>query len=467
MRIKIKDLKYPRAGEPSLVGHEVTIKGWIRTVRNQKTFTFIEVNDGSTLANFQIILAQEVPGYDKLLSQLSTGCSISASGIIVESPAKGQSLEMQASSLMLIGKCDPETYPMQKKRHSFEFLRTIAHLRPRTNTFGAVTRVRNALAFATHQFFQNRGFLYIHTPIITGLDCEGVGQLFQVTTLDIGNVPKTPEGKVNYQQDFFDKPAYLTVSGQLEGEIFACALSDIYSFGPTFRAENSNTSRHLAEFWMIEPEMAFADLNDDMDCAEAYLKYVLKYVLDNCQEEMQFFDQHISKGLIERLQHVVNTPFERTTYTYAIRILEKSDKKFEFPVKWGLDLQSEHERFLAEEFFAKPVIITDYPKQIKAFYMRANDDNKTVAAMDVLVPRVGEIIGGSQREERLNVLEAKMKEMGLPVENYWWYLELRKYGTVPHAGFGAGFERLVQFTTGVENIRDVIPFPRYPGKAEF
>lgn len=467
MRIKIKSLKHPRAGEPSFAGQEVTIKGWVRTVRNQKTFTFIEVNDGSTLANFQVIMTPNIPGYEKLLTQLATGCSVVVMGTIVESPGKGQDLEMQASSVNLIGKCDPETYPMQKKKHTFEFLRTIAHLRPRTNTFGAVNRVRNALAFATHQFFQDRGFLYVQTPIITGSDCEGAGKMFQVTTLDTSNPPKTPQGKVDYTQDFFARPTYLTVSGQLDGEIFACAMSDIYTFGPTFRAENSNTSRHLAEFWMIEPEMAFADINDNMDCAEAYLKYVLKYILDHCQEDMQFFDKFISQGLIERLQHVINTPFERASYTYAVRILEKADKKFEFPVKWGLDLQSEHERYLAEEFFAKPVIITDYPKEIKAFYMRANDDNKTVAAMDVLFPKIGEIVGGSQREERLNVLEAKMKEVKLPVEDYWWYLELRKYGTVPHAGFGAGFERLIQFATGMENIRDVIPFPRYPGKADF
>jgi asparaginyl-tRNA synthetase len=467
MRIKIKDLKQPRAGVPSLTGQEVTIKGWVRTVRNQKTFNFVEVNDGSTLSNFQIVVPSDVPGYANLILQLATGASVSATGMIVESPGKGQSVEMHASSITLIGKCDPETYPLQKKRHTFEFLRTIAHLRPRTNTFGAITRVRNALAFATHQFFQNRGFLYVQTPVITGSDCEGAGKMFQVTSLDLSDLPKTPQGKIDYTQDFFAKPTYMTVSGQLEGEIFACALSDIYTFGPTFRAENSNTSRHLAEFWMIEPEMAFADLNDDMDCAEAYLKYVLKYVVDNCGEDMQFFDKHISNGLLERLQHVINTPFERATYTYAIRILEKAEKKFEFPVKWGLDLQSEHERYLAEEFFAKPVIITDYPKQIKAFYMRENDDNKTVAAMDVLVPKVGEIIGGSQREERLNHLEARLKEVNLPVEEYWWYLELRKYGSVPHAGFGAGFERLIQFTTGMENIRDVIPFPRYPGKADF
>lgn len=467
MRIKIKNIKYPRPDDPSLLGQEVTIRGWIRTVRNQKTFTFIEVNDGSTLSNFQVIMTPNIAGYEKLLPQLSTGCSVSATGTIVESPGKGQSLEMQASSVTLIGNCDPETYPLQKKKHTFEFLRTIAHLRPRTNTFGAVTRVRNALSYATHQFFQNRGFLYIHTPIVTGSDCEGAGKMFQVTTLDVANPAKTKEGKIDYAQDFFSKPTFLTVSGQLNGEVFASAMSDIYTFGPTFRAENSNTSRHLAEFWMIEPEMAFADINDNMDCAEAYLKYVLKYLLDNCPEDMEFFDKFISEGLIDRLKHIINTPFERASYTYAIRVLEKADKKFEFPVKWGLDLQSEHERYLAEEFFAKPVIITDYPKEIKSFYMRANDDNKTVAAMDVLFPKIGEIVGGSQREERLNVLEAKMKELNLPVEEYWWYLELRKYGSVPHSGFGAGFERLILFATGMENIRDVIPFPRYPGKADF
>ncbi|MBA3721375.1 MAG: asparagine--tRNA ligase [Parachlamydiaceae bacterium] len=467
MRTKIKDIKHPKAGTPTLVGHEVTIKGWVRTVRNQKTFSFIEVNDGSSFSSIQVIATPDMPSYQTLLDQLSTGTAITVNGSVVESPGEKQALEIHATNVTIIGKCDPETYPLQKKRHTFEFLRSIAHLRPRTNTIGAVTRVRNALAFATHLFFQERGFLYVQTPIITGSDCEGAGKMFRVTTLDPANTPKTPEGKVDYTQDFFEKPTFLTVSGQLNGEIYASALSDIYTFGPTFRAENSNTSRHLAEFWMIEPEMAFADLNDDMDCAEGYLKYVLKYVLNNCQEDMHFFDKHVSPGLIERLEHIIVTPFERATYTYAVRILEKSNKTFEFPVKWGLDLQSEHERYLAEEFFSKPVILTDYPKEIKAFYMRSNDDNKTVAAMDVLVPKIGEIIGGSQREERLSYLEAKLKEVGLPHEEYWWYLELRKYGTVPHAGFGAGFERLIQFTTGMENIRDVIPFPRFPGKADF
>ncbi|WP_166157837.1 MULTISPECIES: asparagine--tRNA ligase [unclassified Neochlamydia] len=467
MRIKIRQLKYPASGVPSLLGQEVTIKGWVRTVRNQKTFSFVEVNDGSTLSNFQVILNPDLPDYEKILGHLSTGVSVAVTGKIVENPGKDQAWEMQAKSLTIIGACDPETYPLQKKRHSFEFLRSIAHLRPRTNTLGAITRLRNSLAFATHLFYQQKGFLYLHTPIITASDCEGAGKMFRVTTMEPSAHPRLPNGQIDYSQDFFGKPAYLTVSGQLNGEIYACALSDVYTFGPTFRAENSNTSRHLAEFWMIEPEMAFADINDNMDNAEEYLKFVLKYALDNCAEDMEFFDKHVSTGLIERMQHVINTPFERATYSYAVRILEKSGKNFEYPVKWGLDLQSEHERYLAEEFFAKPVILTDYPKQIKAFYMRDNSDNKTVAAMDVLVPKIGEIIGGSQREERLDVLEHKLKAGGLSPDDYWWYLELRKYGTVPHAGYGVGFERLIQFVSGMDNIRDVIPFPRYPGKAEF
>lgn len=467
MRMRIKQIKNPEQGRPSLVGTESTIKGWVRTVRNQKTFAFIEINDGSTLSNFQVVANPDLPKYEEILNKLSTGVSVAITGELKESPGKNQELELHAKEIKIIGTCDPEVYPMQKKRHTFEFLRTIAHLRPRTNTIGAVTRVRNALAFATHRFFQELGFLYLQTPIITAADCEGAGKMFRVSTLDDEKPPRTKDGKIDYTQDFFAKPTYLTVSGQLNGEIYACALSDIYTFGPTFRAENSNTSRHLAEFWMIEPEMAFADLTDNMDNAEAYLKYVLKYVLQNCEEDLQFFDKHVSPELIKRLQHVVETPFERATYTYAVRILEKANKPFEFPVSWGSDLQSEHERFLAEEYFSKPVIITDYPKKIKAFYMRDNDDNKTVAAMDILVPKIGEIVGGSQREERLGFLEAKLKEVGLKAEDYWWYLELRKYGTVPHAGYGVGFERLVQFATGMENIRDVIPFPRYPGKADF
>lgn len=466
MRTKIKELKKPGKTQEWL-GKEVSLKGWIRTVRNQKTFTFIEVNDGSTLSNLQVIANPELPNYDKILPNLATGASIAVQGVVVESPGKNQPLELQAKTIDIIDLCNPETYPLQKKRHTFEFLRTIAHLRPRTNTLGAVARIRNALAFATHCFFQEKGFLYVHTPIITAADCEGAGKMFRVSTLDPEAPLKTAEGKIDYSKDFFSKPAYLTVSGQLNGEIFACALSDIYTFGPTFRAENSNTSRHLAEFWMIEPEMAFADIKDNMDNAEAYLKYVLKYLLENCEEDMKFFDEYISKGVIERLTHVVETPFERASYTYAIRILEKADKAFEYPVKWGCDLQSEHERYLAEEYYGKPVILTDYPKQIKAFYMRGNDDHKTVAAMDILVPKIGEIVGGSQREERLDVLEGKIKEMGLKNEDYWWYLELRKYGSVPHAGYGVGFERLIQFATGMENIRDVMPFPRYPGSADF
>lgn len=467
MRTKIKAIKFPSAETAPKVGSEVNIKGWVRTVRDQKAFTFLEVNDGSTLSNLQVILQSSLPNYKSLLEKLSTGASVSITGKLVESPGKEQHLEIHATQVDILGLCDPETYPLQKKRHSFEFLRTIAHLRPRTNTLGAIARVRNALAFATHLFFQERGFLYVHTPIITASDCEGGGQMFRVTALDLDHLPRTKEGAVDYSKDFFNKPAYLTVSGQLNGESYACALSDIYTFGPTFRAENSNTPRHLAEFWMIEPEMAFADINDNMECAESYLKFVVNWVLKQCPEEMKFFEAHVTPGLLERLEQLIKNPFERTTYTYAVRILEKANKPFEFPVKWGMDLQSEHERYLAEEFFGKPVIITDYPKDIKAFYMRANEDNKTVAAMDIIVPKVGEIIGGSQREERLNVLEDKMRKMGLAPESYWWYLELRKYGSVPHAGFGAGFERLIRFITGMENIRDVIPFPRTPGNADF
>lgn len=467
MRTRIKELKQTEPGRPSLVGAEITVKGWVRTVRNQKAFAFVEVNDGSTLSNFQVLIKSDYPKFDSLITALSTGVAISARGMVVESPGKSQEVELQATEISIIGECDPEVYPLQKKRHSFEFLRTIAHLRPRTNTIGAVTRLRHALAFATHKFFNDRGFLYIHTPIITASDCEGAGQMFRVSTLNPEDLPKTERGKIDYSQDFFGKPAYLTVSGQLNAEIYASALSDVYTFGPTFRAENSNTARHLAEFWMIEPEIAFADLSDDMELAEAFLKSIVGYVLNHCQEDLEFFDKRVSEGLLARLHQLVDAPFERATYTYAVRILEKSGKKFEFQPKWGDDLQTEHERYLAEEYFGKPVIITDYPKQIKAFYMRQNEDGKTVAAMDVLVPKVGEIIGGSQREERLDVLKSKIREMKLHEEDYWWYLELRKYGSVPHAGFGAGFERLVQYVTGMDNIRDVIPFPRYPGKADF
>lgn len=463
MRTKIKTLKYT----PSLLGQTVEVKGWIRTVRKQKSFAFLEINDGSTLSNFQVVIDESLPDYEKILDSLTTGASVAVVGELVESPGQNQSLELKGKEVRIIGECPADTYPMQKKRHTLEYLRSIAHLRPRTNTIGAVTRVRNELAWATHRFFQERGFIYLHTPIITASDCEGAGEMFRVTTLDLNALPRDSEGKVEDKKDFFGRPAFLTVSGQLNGEIYATALSDIYTFGPTFRAENSNTSRHLAEFWMIEPEIAFAELKDVMDLAEAYLKYVFKSALDNCKEDMAFFDKFVSPGVIERLEAIVSTPFERVKYTDAIEILKKADKKFDYPVSWGLDLQSEHERYLAEDYFKKPVILTDYPKGIKAFYMRCNEDGKTVAAMDVLVPKVGELIGGSQREERLDVLEARLEEMKLNKEDYWWYLELRKYGTVPHAGFGAGFERLVQFVTGVENIRDVIPFPRYPGAAEF
>ncbi|MBU6384276.1 MAG: asparagine--tRNA ligase [Verrucomicrobia bacterium] len=449
-----KRIKELLKGKPNT---EATVRGWVRTVRDQKSFAFIEVNDGSTISNLQVIADANIPRYAEILPQITTGASVVITGQLVASPGKNQSLELRAQEMRVLGTCDPAKYPLQKKRHTFEFLRTIAHLRPRTNTQGAVLRVRNALAFATHLFFQERGFLYVQTPIITGSDCEGGGEMFRVTTLE----------KPDPAQDFFGKSAYLTVSGQLEGEIVACALTDIYTFGPTFRAENSNTSRHLAEFWMIEPEMAFADLKDNMECAEAYLKYCIRYLLKHCPEDLQFFDQFIEKGLIARLQHVADTPFAHIPYTEAIALLKKSGKTFEFPVEWGIDLQSEHERYLAEEHCKKPVILTDYPAAIKAFYMRANSDGKTVAAMDVLVPKIGELIGGAQREERLDYLEKKIQEFGLKREDYWWYLELREYGSVPHAGFGLGFERLVQFATGMENIRDVIPFPRYPGHAEF
>jgi asparaginyl-tRNA synthetase len=466
MRTKIRQILL--ASDPGkLVGQEHTVKGWVKTIRVQKNLAFIEVNDGSSFNNLQIVVESTLPNFQKDIASLGTGASISALGVIEQSPGQNQALELRATQLKVLGTADQEKYPLQKKRHSFEFLRSVAHLRPRTNTFGAVARIRNVLAFATHTFFQNRGFLYIQTPVITTADCEGAGELFRVTTLDVENVPKSNEGHVDFTKDFFGSPSYLTCSGQLNAEAYACALSDVYTFGPTFRAENSNTARHLAEFWMIEPEMAFADIEDNMELAESYVKFLVSAVLEKCADDMVFFNQYIESGVIERLEKLVSTPFERATYTYAVRILEKSGKKFDFPVSWGQDLQSEHERFLTEEHFQKPVIITDYPRKIKAFYMRDNQDGKTVAAMDVLVPKIGEIIGGSQREEREDRLEAKMKEFGLAIDPYWWYLELRKYGTVPHAGFGAGFERLVRLVTGLDNIRDAIPFPRFPGSAQF
>ncbi len=454
--------------QSSQIGTTLLLKGWAKTVRNQKDFSFIELNDGSTLSGIQVVVDASIPEYETILKDLSTGVSLQVEGMLVESPqGHKQKWELHARNLKILGLCDPEKYPLQKKRHSFEFLRTIAHLRPRTNTQGAVLRVRNALAFATHLFFQNRGFLYVHTPVLTASDCEGAGEQFLVTTLNTQNVPKKTDGSVDFSQDFFGKPAYLTVSGQLNAETLACALSDVYTFGPTFRAENSNTSRHLAEFWMIEPEMAFADLSDDMECAESYVRFVVKYVMEKCGEDLAFFDSFVEPGLIKRLTQVVESDFARLTYTEAIEILKKSGKSFTFPYSWGSDLQSEHERYLAEEYCKKPVILTDYPKEIKAFYMRINDDQKTVAAMDVLVPKIGELIGGSQREERLDILKDKIIKARLNPEDYDWYLQLREYGSVPHAGFGAGFERLIQFVTGMENIRDVIPFPRYPGHAEF
>lgn len=461
MRKKIKAIK----SDESLIGQVVEAKAWVRTIRDQKKFAFVEINDGSSFSGLQVVLTPETEGYESFMEQASTGASVAVVGELVQSPGSGQSVEIKASKAEVIGRCS-EDYPLQKKRHSFEFLRSIAHLRPRSNTFGAVTRVRNALAMATHEFFQNEGFLYLNTPIITGSDCEGAGEMFKVSTLG-DNPPRTQEGKVDYSVDFFEKPTFLTVSGQLNAEAYACALSDVYTFGPTFRAENSNTSRHLAEFWMIEPEMAFADYKDNAKLAEKYMKFVLAKALESCREDMAFFDQFIEKGLVERLEKVVKTPFKQITYTEAIEELLKAKKKFEFPIEWGKDLQSEHERYLCEEVYQGPVIVRDYPKGIKAFYMRLNDDDKTVAAMDVLVPGVGEIIGGAQREERYEILEARLKEAGLDAEGYQWYADLRRYGTVPHCGFGVGFERLVKYVTGMENIRDVIAFPRYPGGAEF
>jgi asparaginyl-tRNA synthetase len=453
-----------RSGEPDEV---VTVQGWVRTKREFKEFAFAEVNDGSAMANLQVVLNADLENYQDILKQLNTGASIEIVGTLVESPAKGQRLELKANSVMIYGDADPQTYVLQKKRHSFEFLRTIAHLRPRTNTYGAVFRVRNACSAAVHQFFQERGFLWIHTPIITASDCEGAGEMFGVTSLDLTKLPLTESKDVDFSKDFFGKPAFLTVSGQLQAEIMAMAFGNVYTFGPTFRAENSNTSRHLAEFWMIEPEMAFCDLEGDMDLAESFLKYIFKFVLEKCPEDMEFFNERIDKSVLETADNIINNQFERLTYTEAIKLLEKADKTFEYPVSWGLDLQSEHERYLAEELFKKPVIVTDYPKDIKAFYMRLNEDGKTVRAMDVLAPKIGEIIGGSQREERLDVLENRMAEMDVNAEELWWYLDLRKYGTVPHAGFGLGFERVVQFMTGMGNIRDVIPFPRAPMSIDF
>ncbi|MBE9029934.1 asparagine--tRNA ligase [filamentous cyanobacterium LEGE 11480] len=452
-----------RNGQPDTI---VTIKGWVRTKREQKSFTFVEVTDGSSMNGLQAVINADLANYETEIKRLSTGASLEVTGKLVPSPGKGQRIEMQAESFTVYGESDPETYPLQKKRHSFEFLRDISHLRSRTNTLSAVFRVRNACSAAIHDFFQERGFLWVHTPILTASDCEGAGEMFTVTRFDLDNLPQQT-GKVDYTQDFFGKPTYLTVSGQLEAEIMSMAFSDVYTFGPTFRAENSNTSRHLAEFWMVEPEMAFCDLKGDMDLAESFLKYVFKYVMEKCPDDMEFFNKRIDDSVLDTAENIINNEFARVTYTEAIDLLIKSNKKFEYPVEWGLDMQSEHERYLAEELFKKPTIVTNYPTEIKAFYMRLDDGEKTVSAMDVLAPKIGEIIGGSQREERLDVLERRLKEAHLDPAAYWWYLDLRRYGTVPHAGFGLGFERLVQFMTGMTNIRDVIPFPRTPLNVEF
>ncbi|MFN3192928.1 MAG: asparagine--tRNA ligase [Aureliella sp.] len=455
-----------KAREAQSVGSEVEVRGWVRTRRDSKGgFSFIEINDGSCFGNLQIIADGQLENYSTVITSLSVGSSIVATGELKESQGKGQATELHATAVRLVGDA-PSDYPLQKKRHSFEKLREWAHLRPRTNSFGALTRVRNRLAFSVHQFFQEQGFFYVNTPIITASDCEGAGQMFKVTTLPHENPPLV-DGKVDYSKDFFGQPSYLTVSGQLEAEIYATSLGRCYTFGPTFRAENSNTSRHLSEFWMIEPEAAFFDLKDNMQLAEQFVKRLLKDILGECSDDMQFFEDRIQKGLLDALNLVLEKPFEHMSYTDAVEILEKCGEKFEFPVSWGTDLQAEHERFLTEKHVNGPLILHDYPRTIKPFYMRCNDDEKTVAAMDVLVPQVGEIIGGSQREERLDVLRSRMKEMDLSEEEYWWYIDLRKFGSVPHSGFGLGFERVVQWVTGMANIRDCIPFPRTPGSAEF
>ncbi len=447
-------------------GRQVNIKGWVRTKRGNKNVAFIALNDGSVIHNIQVVV--DVASFDEeLLRQITTGSSLSVNGTLVASQGKGQSVEIQATDIELYGTADPNTYPLQKKGHSMEFLRSIAHLRFRTNTFGAVFRIRHALAYAIHKYFNDNGFYYLHTPLITGSDAEGAGAMFHVSTLDAKNPPLQEDGTIDFSQDFFGRETNLTVSGQLEAELAATALSQVYTFGPTFRAENSNTPRHLAEFWMIEPEMAFYDIHDDMDLAEDFLKYLINYAMEHCKDDLEFLNNMMDKGLLERLQFILTNDFERKTYTEAVEILMAADKKFEFPVSWGTDLQSEHERYLVEEHFKKPVILTDYPKDIKAFYMKMNEDNKTVRAMDVLFPKIGEIIGGSQREENLDTLLKRMEEMNIPEEEMWWYLDIRKYGTVPHSGFGLGFERLVLFVTGMANIRDVIPFPRTPQNAEF
>jgi asparaginyl-tRNA synthetase len=461
--LSVKDVRQTTA-----IGQIAELRGWIRTRRDSKGgFSFLELNDGSCLANIQIVADANLPNYESDVKQLSPGCSVTVRGEVKPSGGKEQATEVHAREIIVHGWADPELYPLQKKRHSFEKLREWAHLRPRTNTFGAVARVRNRISRSIHDFFQEEGFLYLNTPIITASDCEGAGAMFRVSTLDPANAPRTDKGEVDYAQDFFHRPAFLTVSGQLEGEIYATALGKVYTFGPTFRAENSNTTRHLAEFWMVEPEAAFFELTDNMALAERFLKRICRDVLDHCDEDMALFEEHVDKSVRQRLAHVAERDFRRLSYTEAVEVLQSSGKSFEFPVAWGHDLQAEHERYLTEEKFTEPLILYDYPASIKPFYMRVNDGGKTVRAMDVLVPGVGEIIGGSQREERLEVLEARMCEQGLKTADYWWYLDLRRFGTVPHSGFGLGLERMVQFVTGMANIRDVIPFPRTPGNAEF
>ena len=447
-------------------GKEVTVSGWVRTIRVSKNFGFIELNDGSFFKSLQIVIEQDKLENFAELSKLNVGAAISARGVIELTPQAKQPFELKACEVVVEGASSPD-YPLQKKRHSFEYLRTIAHLRPRTNTFAAVFRVRSMIAYAIHQFFQERGFVYVHTPLITGSDCEGAGEMFQVTTLDMNNPPRCEDGSIDYSKDFFGKQTNLTVSGQLNVEAYCMAFRNVYTFGPTFRAENSNTTRHAAEFWMIEPEIAFADLNDDMALAEDMLKYIINYCLENAPEEMEFFNNFIDKGLLERLHNVVDNDFAHVTYTEAIELLKKHADEFVYPVEWGCDLQTEHEKYLTEQLFKRPVMVTDYPKEIKAFYMKLNPDNKTVAAVDVLVPGIGEIIGGSQREENYDILTARMRELGLKPEDYSWYLDLRKYGANKHAGFGLGFERAVMYITGMQNIRDVLPFPRTVGTAEF
>ena len=447
------------------INKEVTLEGWVRTVRDSKTFGFIEINDGTFFKNVQIVFTDKLLNFNEIC-KLTISSSIKVTGTLVKTENAKQPFEIQATSVEIESLSD-STYPLQKKKHSFEYLRTIAHLRPRANTFNAVFRVRSSLAYAIHQFFQERGFVYVNTPLITGSDAEGAGEMFNVNSFDLTNIPKADDGNIDFSKDFFGKPAHLTVSGQLNGETFAEAFRNIYTFGPTFRAENSNTVKHAAEFWMVEPEICFADLADDMDLAEDMIKYIFKYVLDNCPEEMEFFNNFIDKGLLERLNHVINSDFVRISYTDAVAELEKHNDEFEYKVSWGIDLQTEHERYLCEQIFKKPVFVTDYPMDIKAFYMKQNPDGKTVAAADLLVPGIGEIIGGSQREENYDKLLNRMKELNMPIENYEWYLDLRKYGSCVHSGFGLGFERAIMYLTGMQNIRDVIPFPRTPKNCEF